>query len=102
MSAFRLTAVAKQDLKAIGRYTQLTWGKEQRNIYLAKVDAALQLLASEPERGRACDNIREGYRKSRVGKHIVFYLQKSKYVEIVRILHSQMDLEAHFNDDLIE
>jgi toxin ParE1/3/4 len=102
MSNFRLTVLAKQDLKAIGRYTQKIWGKEQRNIYLAKIDASLQLIASEPGKGRTCDHIRLGYRKYRVGRHIIFYLQKSDYVEIIRILHSQMDLEAHFDDEPME
>jgi toxin ParE1/3/4 len=33
MMMFRLTELAKQDLRSIGRYTQVTWGKEQRNLY---------------------------------------------------------------------
>jgi toxin ParE1/3/4 len=48
MSIFRLTELAKQDLLSIGRYTQATWGREQRNSYLAKIDAAFHLLAIEP------------------------------------------------------
>ena len=31
MPGFSLTKKAKDDLKAIGRYTQDTWGREQRN-----------------------------------------------------------------------
>jgi plasmid stabilization system protein ParE len=57
---FRLTKLAKQDLRSIGRYTQVTWGKEQRNLYLAKIDVIFHLLAQEPERGKACDDIRSG------------------------------------------
>jgi toxin ParE1/3/4 len=45
MVVFRLTELAKQDLRSIGRYTQVTWGKEQRNLYLAKIDAVFHLLA---------------------------------------------------------
>jgi toxin ParE1/3/4 len=48
MPTFRLTERAKQDLLCIGRYTQTTWGREQRNRYLAKLDAAFHLLAKEP------------------------------------------------------
>jgi hypothetical protein len=40
MVIFRLTELAKQDF--IGRCTQVAWGKEQRNLYLAKIDAVLR------------------------------------------------------------
>lgn len=99
MPIFRLTELAKQDLRSIGRYTQANWGREQRDIYLSKIDASFHLLASEPERGRACDDIRPGYRKYRVGRHVIFYLQSSVGLEIIRILHERMDLEAHFDDE---
>lgn len=99
MSIFRLTALAKQDLLSIGRYTQTTWGQEQRNSYLAKIDAAFHLLAIEPQRGRACDDLLTGYRKYHVGRHLIFYRQFSEGVEIVRILHDRMDIEAHFDDE---
>ena len=34
MRKFLLSTKAKSDLIKIARYTQLTWGKEQRNDYL--------------------------------------------------------------------
>lgn len=52
MPAFRLTEAAKEDLRSIGRYTQTRWGREQRNLYLANLDASFHLLAKEPQRGR--------------------------------------------------
>ena len=63
MGIFRLTQLATTDLRSIGRYTQATWGQEQRNRYLAKLDACFHFLAQEPYQGRACDDIRVGYRK---------------------------------------
>ncbi len=99
MASFRLTELARQDLRSIGRYTQANWGREQRNIYLSKIDASFHLLASDPERGRACDEIRSGYRKYRVGRHVIFYLLSAAGIEIIRVLHDRMDLEAHFDDE---
>jgi toxin ParE1/3/4 len=96
MSSFRLTELAKQDLRSIGRYSQETWGREQRNIYLSKLDAAFHLLAREPQRGLACDDIRDGYRKYHIGRHLIFYRESSEGIEIIRILHDRMDVEAHF------
>jgi toxin ParE1/3/4 len=98
MPTFRLTERAKQDLLSIGRYTQATWGREQRNRYLAKLDAAFHLLVKEPHQGWMCDDIRPGYCKYHVGRHI-FYRQVSDGLEIVRVLHDRMDVETHFNDE---
>jgi toxin ParE1/3/4 len=95
MSAFRLTAKAKADLRDIGRYTQRTWGRDQRNRYFSRLDEAFHLLAREPDRGRSCDDIRQGYRKYHVGRHMIFYRQSgADGIEIIRILHERMDIEA--------
>jgi len=99
MPGFQLTARAKADLRSIGRYTQATWGREQRNIYLTRLDACFHLLAREPERGRACDVIRPGYRKYYVGRHLIFYRQSPGGIEIIRILHDRMDIEVHLDDE---
>lgn len=87
-------------MRSIGQYTQTTWGREQRNLYLAKLDSAFRrLLAKEPQRGRACDDIRAGYRKYHVGRHLIFYRQSQAGLEIVRILHDRMDVEAYLDED---
>jgi toxin ParE1/3/4 len=99
MPRFRLTERAKADLRAIGRYTQATWGRAQRNSYLARLDASFHLLAQEPHRGLACDDIRPGYYKYHVGRHLIFYRVSPEGVEIIRILHDRMDIEAHLDDD---
>jgi toxin ParE1/3/4 len=75
MCGFALTRKAKDDLKAIGRYTQATWGREQRNRYLTMLDDKFHTLAANPMQGRDCSAIRDGYRKYEAGKHIIFYRQ---------------------------
>lgn len=98
MPGFVLTHAAKADLKSIGRYTQNTWGVEQRNRYLALLDGSFHDLAGNPLMGRDCSAIRPGYRKHQVGKHLVFYRQSaSDQIEIVRILHARMDVEARLS-----
>ena len=74
-------------MKSIGRYTDNTWGREQRNRYLALLDASFHELAANPLKGRDCGTIRTGYRKQGVGRHIVFYHQiAADCIEIVREL----------------
>ena len=96
MSRFLLTNAAKADLKSIGRYTQETWGIEQRKLYLTLLDRSFHDLVVNPLMGKDCGDIRPGYRKLPVGKHLVFYRQKEPdLIEIVRVLHERMDSESH-------
>ena len=45
--------------------------------------------------GRPCDAIRKGYRKRSVGRHVIFYRTVNGGVDVVRILHEQMDVDRH-------
>lgn len=63
MTGFDLTNKAKSDLKDIAIYTQNTWGKRQRNIYLTMLDKSFYALAADHSMGLDCSEIRKGYRK---------------------------------------
>lgn len=95
MTLFQLTNKAVDDLRAIGRYTQYRWGLEQRNIYLKRLDESFRTIAREMKIGAACEQIRKGYRKYHVGRHLVLYFQTETHIQIVRILHERMDVEKH-------
>ncbi|MTI12384.1 type II toxin-antitoxin system RelE/ParE family toxin [Sansalvadorimonas verongulae] len=97
MPAFALTRKAKSDLLDIARYTQETWGREQRNQYLAQLDKTFHLLAEKPSIGKACDAIREGYRKFPLGRHIIFYTATGGRVRVIRILHKSMDIKVRLD-----
>jgi len=95
MGTFILTQKAKDDLLGIGRYTRKQWGKAQQSRYLTQLDNAFHDLADKPGLGRACDDIREGYFKYGVGKHVIFYRHTGKRIDIVRVMHGRMDIEQH-------
>ena len=95
MPVFRLSAKSLEDLKSIGRFTLKSWGREQRNIYLSKIDESFHILAEQPQLGNVRDDIRKGYRVYHVGRHLIFYRQKPAEIEIIRILHDRMDVETH-------
>jgi toxin ParE1/3/4 len=95
VKSYQLTNKAVEDLRRIGRYTQEKWGRNQRNIYLEKLDEGFKTIALEPLIGIACDDIRKGYRKFHVGRHLIFYFQKETHIEIIRILHERMDVIYH-------
>jgi toxin ParE1/3/4 len=86
---------ARDDLKAIWRYTFQQWGERQADLYLQQVDDAVRNLAEFPELGVPCDHIRAGYRKLQVNRHLIFYRLPGQRIEIIRVLHQAMDVEAH-------
>lgn len=95
MSRYALTPKAHADLDDIWNYTVARWGAEQAEKYLRQLADAMSYVAADPERGRACDEVRAGYRKYAVGAHVVFYRETRKRVEVVRILHKRMDFQRH-------
>ena len=97
MPAFRLSAKSLEDLKSIGLFTLKYWGREQQKIYLSKLDENFHILADQPHLGIARDDIRQGYRIYHVGRHLIFYRQKSTGIEIIRILHDRMDVQTRLS-----
>ena len=95
MNEFLLSSKTKSDLIKIAKYTQLTWGKSQRNDYLKILDNTFQFLVDEPELGINCDYIREGYKKYPQASHVIYYKEhKVNQILIVRILHKSMDVNS--------
>ena len=98
MKAFALTHKAKADLQAIAQFTEINWGKEQRNLYIKQIDDAFHMLAETPLVGKACDDIKSGYKKFPQGSHIIFYKAGSNTtIEIIRILHKHMDVDTQLS-----
>ena len=96
---YYLTWEAKADLKDIARYTEKIWGRQQRNAYLEKIDLAFHELAANPERGQGCNEIRQGYRKYRIAKHLIYYRMTDRYhIEVIRVLHGSMDIEGRLQE----
>jgi len=97
MKPFQLTSKAKSDLRQIATFTEKQWGRAQRNLYLKQIDDAFHLLADTPLAGKDCGYIKEGCRKFPQGSHVIFYKDGStSKVEIIRILHKQMDVASKF------
>ena len=48
--------------------------------------------------GRACDEVRPGYRKHAVGSHTLYYrIASADVIDVVRILHQRMDVDRHLD-----
>jgi toxin ParE1/3/4 len=92
---YRLAPEAERDLEGIWRYTFEEWGLEQANRYVDDITAAFAQLAASPTLGVPCDHIREGYRRSRVGRHAIYFRPTNYGIAVIRILHDRMQSTRH-------
>ena len=96
MASFRLRPAARQDLENIWTYSANEWGERPADAYIRQINEGFKLLAEAPEMGRDCSDIRPGYRKHPVGRHMIYYrIGSDGEIDIVRILHQRMDVERH-------
>lgn len=94
MSSYQLSEAAKADLKSIAKYTQITWGSQQRRVYLKELDLTFQFLAQHSDAGVPCNYISPNCRKYPKNSHIIFYEIRIDHVFIIRVLHKSMDVES--------
>ena len=95
MAEYRLTPAAEQDLETIWTYSFQQWGVEQANRYTDILTSAFAELAQSPKTAPACDQIRPGYRRRCVERHMIYFRITAYGIAIVRILHDRMDAPRH-------
>lgn len=72
------------------------WGAAQTEHYIDDLTAAFEFLAESPKTGTQCENIRAGYRKYPVIRHVVYYRETGYGIAIVRVLHDRMLVSRRF------
>lgn len=91
MAEYRLTPAAERDLEAIWNHTLRQWGAEQANRYIDILAAAFAELAQSPKTVPGCDQIRPGYRRRSVERHMIYFRITTYGIAVIRILHDRMD-----------
>lgn len=89
---FSPAAVA--DIGGIWDYTAETWGMDQADRYVDDIRSACVALAGGKRAGRKVD-VRDGYLKYPVGRHLIFFRQDVPGIVVIRVLHQSMDVERH-------
>lgn len=98
MAKVVLRQEAINDLNDIWVYTFEEWSEKQADKYYASLEFACKQIGKNPEIGKGYEEIRSNLLGLRVGKHIIFYqVITEKEIEIIRILHEQMDLKSRLN-----
>ena len=96
MSGYLLSPAAQADLERIWDYTYERWNADQAEEYLRELQRAIERAAANRRIGRACDEIRPGYRKLAAGSHMLFYrVTAEDDIDIVRVLHHRVDVDRH-------
>ena len=97
---YKISKQAEIDLKNIWLYTFEEWSIEQADYYFDLIMDEIEYISKNPKSGKDYNEIRKGYFRSRVKSHFIFYRInfKEECIEIIRILHQQMDVESHIND----
>jgi toxin ParE1/3/4 len=90
-----LTHAALADLRAIRAYTLETWGHAQEQNYLDRIWARFESIRDAPERFLQRPDLFPGCRIASEGRHLILFRCGQDSLEIVRVLHSAMDLKRH-------
>jgi toxin ParE1/3/4 len=87
-------------LPAFGTTRSRLGGIAQAESYIRDIESACRKLAGGVIVSRDAGHVWAGYRKARVGQHFLFFVVGSEgSIDIVRILHERMDVEARLGND---
>jgi toxin ParE1/3/4 len=67
--------------------------------FMDRFDREFRLLARNPKMGRARPELSPDLRSFPVGHYVIFYLPRTRGIEVVRVLHGSRDLESLFQED---
>lgn len=98
MSKFTVSQAANADIRSIARYTQDTWGGDQRRRYLNGLNEKFDMLAAMPEMAAERRDFRPPVRIHHYEKHLIIYVISDDGVLIVRVLHQNMDVPAQLSE----
>lgn len=95
MAEYRLSPKARDDMEGVWLYSLSEWGAVQTQLYFDSLVDGFAFLLENPSTGIVCNDIRKGYRRYRVKRHVIYYKQTSYGVKIIRILHDSMSAIRH-------
>lgn len=97
---YKISKEAQADIENIWLYTYETWSSEQADRYYNLIFDEIEFISQNPYSGKDYNFLRKNYYRSKVKSHFIFYVVNSKKneIEIIRILHQQMDIENRLED----
>ena len=89
------TAAAVSDLRSIRTYTIENWGADQEQVYLESLWTKFGEILDAPGKWRKRNDLFPGCQIAAQGRHVILFRVQGGVLQIVRILHSSMDLPRH-------
>ncbi len=89
MYNWRLSTLAKEDLRRIYYYGAQHFGQQQADSYFYAFFSMFDNIAKNPLLYQSVDHIRPGYRRCPCGVDSIYYRINGNIIEIMAILGSQ-------------
>ena len=90
---YTLSKRADNNIESIFEHSYRSFGLDQALKYKAGLEHCLQLIAENPDLGRKCDDISEGYQRHEYERHIVFYRKRANDIFVTAIIHESRDVK---------
>lgn len=91
-----LSEIADEDLEDIFDYTMNEFGFEQAEKYLTEIEDVFQSLLTNPELGKARNEIKTDLYSFPKDYHLIFYRILDNHIRIVRVIHGSRDIPRYF------
>jgi toxin ParE1/3/4 len=99
MANYFLSHKAMADLSEIWNYTFDIWSENQADKYYKDLIGGCNNISENSKIGKCYDEIDKDIFGFRAGNHIIFYrLTPDNKIEILRILHQNMDLKNRIKE----
>lgn len=96
---YRISQKALDDLEEIWFFSFKKWSIEQADRYTMLIMNEIEQISVHFNEGTSMDDIRNGYRATKVKSHLIFYrMADDGIVEIIRVLHQMMDIENRMRE----
>ena len=96
---FDLTEAAIADIRSIRRYTVRLWGERQDQIYQDRLWKRFEEILTHPSSYRFRHDLFPGCQLAAEGRHLILFRVQNDVLQVVRVLHSAMDLPRRLGAD---
>ena len=98
MAKFIFSQKAINDLNGIWDYTVETWSEKQADKYYEGISQQVSEISKNPDLGKRYVEVDGNLLGFRTEKHVIFYQISGNTIEVIRILHAQMDLKKRIKE----
>jgi len=95
MAVAFFTPSANEDALQIWEYIS-QFSDERADRWLDDLDEQCQLIADNPQMGRARPEIQSDARSFPLGNYTIYYRRTGANIEVFRVLHAARDIEKQF------